>query len=92
MHETKTFILTLDCLKIARKVSYLGRRYSEFYTLDEALQNLKLIEAQKNQMLKISLKDHSQLYEKSGILKLVGILIDNKDKMLSIKSLTIMVL
>jgi hypothetical protein len=43
-------------------------------------------------MLKIPLNDHSQLYEKSGILKLIGMLIDNKDKMLSIKSLTIMVL
>ena len=43
-------------------------------------------------MLQIPLDDHSQLYEKSGILKLVGIMIDNKDKMITIKALTVMVL
>jgi hypothetical protein len=39
-HEIKTFGIALQSLKIARMMNYFGHHYAEFYTLDEALENI----------------------------------------------------
>jgi hypothetical protein len=43
-HEVKTFILALHTLKIARMISYFGQIYSQFYTLNEVIENIQQLE------------------------------------------------
>ena len=76
-HEVKTFTLALHTLKIARMITYFGEKYFEFFNLDEVIENIHQLETQKQEMLQIPIDNHLLLYHKSGILKIIGIMIDH---------------